>query len=157
MRGFRPGRGASLRIPSTRRSANLERHLPTVTGFVSSSPTICLFVLPFAARRMIFERRTRRCGVDLPRDHLSNCLRSSGVRTIVAARRMITYYEKHTYVYFCYTPLGYPRMIPLRTSFLKAASHPQSCITQSSTLIITSPSRTHTSVRWDSRRVFLFC
>ena len=87
--GVRPPRGASCSIPARRDSAKRVRHVPTVRRVQSSIAAISLLSRPPAAARTIFARNTSRVGVLRPRDHLVNETRSSSVKTMAIAIRMI--------------------------------------------------------------------
>ena len=85
----RPRPGAFFSIPAMRFSANRFRQSPTVFCCVSSFSAISLFCMRVAACRTIFARSTIRAGVLLPLANFCSCFRSSSVRVIGNATRIV--------------------------------------------------------------------
>src|SRR6185312_3564945 len=78
--GGRPGRGSSHR-PSSRRSTNRCRHLPTVGWETPSRAATSLLDNPSAQCSTIRDRSANACADFGRRAHRSNCLRSSDVNS----------------------------------------------------------------------------
>ncbi len=83
MRGFRPGRLASLQSPSTPFSWKRRRQRVTVGQVVSSLFTISPVGTPSAVKATIFARKTTFWGVLRPRISRSRAPRSSSDRLML--------------------------------------------------------------------------
>ena len=83
-----PGRGSSC-SPSSRHCAKRRRHLPTVTGWQSSTAAIALFDVPSAAARTMRQRSASAWADVGRRAHRSSVSRSSSLRTMVTVGRPI--------------------------------------------------------------------
>src|SRR5215467_6374391 len=87
LRGW-PGRGSSD-SPSSRRSTNLARHLPTICGVTPSRAATCLFGVPSAQASTILDRSARAWAVVARRAHPCSICRSSPVSTSGALGRPV--------------------------------------------------------------------
>ena len=90
MRGTRPGRGASFSSPAKRKARKRCRHSCTVGRESCNSAAMSWLSLPWAARRMIRARCTKRAAIARPRDQASNVVCSSAVKIMADARLLMT-------------------------------------------------------------------
>src|SRR4051794_27226565 len=83
-----PGRGSST-SPSSRRSTNRWRHLPTVCGVTRSRRATAWLVSPAAQPSTIRDRNASACALDGRRAHRSSASRSASVTTSSAFGRPV--------------------------------------------------------------------